>query len=794
MTHGGVGGYDYYAATGDHPDEDSYAPADSYGPASDGEEATHVAHSPGPGGPAERSAAGLSAKAARRRKTWRRVRRSCYVAACLMFIAPVLVFAYGYFSWKTPTQEDITSQKQPVQINYSDGSRLATVEDEGSRRMINSLDDVSPAVRNATISAEDDTFYSNPGFDVMGILRSAFFLVTGTGSGGGSTLTQQFIKLHLELNDKNADYVRKVKEIVLAYKMTQQQDKDDILKAYLNTAYYGRGATGITAASEAYFGKSPDQLTQEEAAVLAGAVQRPYDNDPRGNAEQAQERWDYVTGRMVANGFMSEQERQQASMPQTRDRTEWRQDNRLTPVQSAIKNRVLDELEREGYNQQTLSTGGYSVNTTIDPRAQQAAERAVQETLQGEPESVRTSLVAVDPENGAVRAYNGGATEVEGLDYANQPQQPGSSFKPFVAAAGLQQGQGIGRYYDGTAPQEIAGTVFDNSEGVSCDVPTHCGVREAMTKSVNTPFVNMATQFGPGKVAEAAHAAGIPQEYGDQPTLQSPNGGVDAGIALGMYPVRPIDMAAGYASFANDGMRVDPHMVQSITHTVEGEKQEIQLHTAQPQPAYASDRAESKNIAANVAETLMNVVDHSDLGLDGGRPVAAKTGTHQFGDTDDNQNAWMIGATPQISASVSMLAEDEQGSPTALTDSSGSMVYGSGLPGEAWQRFMNTYHEGMPIEQFPDAKPIGQYADVPPSTSDTSSQPPSSSSTPPTTSSQQPSETSQQPSETESSEPTSSDPLDENCGIFGCPEDGDEEPAGPPGMSQQPSRTEREQE
>lgn len=737
----------------------------------------------------------MTPQQARRRRTWRRVRRSCYVAVAVMILLPMAVFAYGYMNWKTPTQEDITSQKQPIQINYSNGDRLATVEDEGSRRMLNSLDDASPAMRDATVSAEDASFYSNPGFDVMGILRSIYFLGTGGGSGGGSTITQQFIKLHLELNETDSTYVRKVKEIVLAYKMTQQQDKDDILKAYLNTAYYGRGATGITAASEAYFGKEPNQLKPNEAALLAGVVQRPYDNDPRGNEEQAEDRWDYVVGQMEQNGYLSSEDKQSAQIPETRGRTEWRQDNRLTPGQSAVKNRVLDELEKAGYNQNALSTGGYSVKTTIDPRAQESANQAVEEATADQPDGIRSSLVAVDPRNGAVRAYNGGSTEVDGLDYAEQPQPPGSSFKPFVAAAGLQQGQGIGLFYDGSAPQDIAGTTFENSEGVACDVPDHCGVREAMTKSVNTPFVNMASQFGPQAVAKTAHQAGIPQKYGDNPTLQSPGGGVDAGIALGMYPLRPVDMAGAFSTFSNDGMRVKPHLVESISHKADGQDETIQLNDEQPQPAYADNPEESKNIAANTAETMKEVADHSDLTLQGDRPVAAKTGTHQFGSTDDNQNAWMMGATPQISTAVSMMAEDENGSPTALEENSGKKVYGSGLPGEAWQNFMNAYHEGKPVEELPDPEPIGQFEDVPPSTPETSSETSSPSTTPPS-SSESPSESSESPSESETGDPTESETEDEEtCGLLGCPDDdmGSDLDDGGPGITP-PSRTPEEEE
>ncbi|MCC5697178.1 penicillin-binding protein, partial [Klebsiella pneumoniae] len=267
-----------------------------------------------------------------------------------------------------------------IVINYANGEPMAQIAPEGgSRTMIRDLDEVSEYLQNATVSAEDASFYENPGFDVMGILRSVYFLVTGSGVGGGSTITQQFIKLHLELNQTDSPYVRKVKEIVLSYKMTKEQSKEDILTAYLNTAYYGRGATGIYAASEAYFGKKPSELDPAEAAVLAGVVQRPYANDPRADPEQAEKRWNYVMDQMVENDYLSASERQSLEMPTTRPRTEWRKDSRMSPNQDAIYRQVLAELESQGWSEDSLSRGGYTIATTIDPDAQKAAEQAVED-------------------------------------------------------------------------------------------------------------------------------------------------------------------------------------------------------------------------------------------------------------------------------------------------------------------------------------------------------------------------------------------------------------------------------
>src|SRR5690606_28405961 len=433
-----------------------------------------------------------------------------------------------------------------------------------------------------------------------------------------------------------------------------------------------------------------------------------------------------------------------------------------SPNQDAIYRQVLAELESQGWSEDTLSRGGYTITTTIDPDAQKAAEQAVEDVLAGQPDNIKTSLVAVDPNTGGVRAYHAGNEQIGDLDYAAQPQEPGSSFKPFVVATGLKAGYGIGEVYDGSAPREIAGTVFDNAPGSACEVPTHCGIREALNESVNTVFVEMAVKFGPHNVAKLAHQAGIPEKYGDTPTLQSPNGNVDAGIALGMYPVRPIDMAGAYAAFANDGKRIKPHFVEKLT---DPNGEESMVHVPQPEPAFSDDPEESRDIAENVVQALLGVVDRSKLTLDGNRPVAAKTGTHQYFDTKMNKNAWMIGATPQLSAAVAMLAEEDS-KPVPLKEASGKIVYGSGLPGKVWQEFMNAYHQGLKIEKFDLHKKIGQFEYVPPPPPSTESSQPPSSSMPPSESSTRPSDPSESRDEDEEEEEEEQERP--QCGLFGC--------------------------
>lgn len=626
-----------------------------------------------------------------------------------------VAFGIGYVMWDVQSPESVAqATAQTIVIKYADNSELTRiVPGSGNRTMIGDVTrEVSRPMRDATLAAEDPTFYQNPGFDVTGIFRAVWGQLTGSDSGGGSTLTQQYIKLSTG-NDQRT-YLRKFKEIVLAFKMSQQQSKDEILKAYLNTAYYGRGAYGIHAAADVYFHKKPKDLDASEGAVLAGMVQQPSNNDPRINPAQAQRRWTYVADQLAHYGFVTPEQRVAMRFPATQNSAD-RQTQNATGTQYQIREQVLAELDQQGYSLQSLERHGYTVVTNIDRRAQQAAEDAVSTVLRGQPSNLHPALVAVEPSTGAIRAYyGGGGTDAGGFDYANAQQQAGSAFKPFVALAGLEQNRGLGELYDGSSPREIAGTTFANNPGVRCDDPPHCSVREAITKSVNTVFVDMGVQFGTAKVADAAYQAGIPREINGKPTLQNADGTVSAGIALGMYPVRTKDMASAYATFANNGMRNQPRFVHKIVDNSTGKT--VQDFAPQPRPAFdANDPRRNRNLAANVTESLLQVADHSHLPLNG-RPVAAKTGTHQYGagDSADNEKAWMVGYTPQISTAVSMSAGDAQNPVLPVRDANGTPVFGGSLPGHIWQQFMDAYLTGKPVQPFTKAEPIGQFYPPPP--------------------------------------------------------------------------------
>ncbi|MQA08527.1 MAG: penicillin-binding protein [Pseudonocardiaceae bacterium] len=701
-------------------------------------------------------------RAKRKKKVWRRARRIMYALAALFILGPIAVFAVLYMIVDVPSPEQVAAQQnQVVTLQYANGKEMSQIIPEEGNRKIVQPEDVPEQVKHAAYAAEDATFESNAGFDISAIMRAGWNQLTG-GGGGGSTISQQYIKKATE----NEEYSlkRKALEVVKSYKMNNELSKREIITAYLNTIYFGRGANGIQAASKAYFNKDDlRQLTKPESALLTGMIQSPGRADDMVYMKQ---RWNYVMDQMVANKWMTPQERQSAKFPQPISQAERRKNlNRAEGPEGLIEQRVLAELQTEaGLTEDQVQHQGLTIKTTIDPAAQKAAVKAVDEVMNGQPQNLRNALTAIDPKSGGVRAYYGGKDAL-GLDYAQSLQEPGSSFKPFDLVALLRMNKGLGETYDGSSPRTIAGTEVNNSEGVNC---ARCTVATAMEKSINTVFVDMAVNTtGTKAVAKAAHDAGIPKMVGDQKLLEGLDGGSpDANIAIGggRTQVRTIDMAAAYATFAADGQRRKPHFVAEAKNA-EGEV--VHVGPNQSAPALDSDPERSKQIAGNVTDSLRPVVPYSELSCPGEWDCVGKTGTHQYVDpsgekTDDNSKAWMVGYTRSISAAVWVGSDKNE----PILDSDGSPVYGSGLPGEMWQTFMDAYHANKPPEKFPEVDPIGKYARA-----DEEYQTPTSSA-PPSTSSE--------PSEPSPTQPSPTPPPSQTTPPSTEPEEPTEEPTEPP--------------
>jgi membrane peptidoglycan carboxypeptidase len=488
--------------------------------------------------------------------------------------------------------------------------------------------------------------------------------------------------------------------------MSSEWSKDEVLQAYLNIIYFGRGAYGISAAAKAYFDKPVEQLTVAEGGLLAALIQRPSTLDPAIDPDGAAKRWNWVLDGMVSMGALSEDERSQQVFPQTVSPEQARSNNVTTGPNGLIERQVTKELlDLFNIDEQTLNTQGLQITTTIDPKAQQAAENAVTKNLKGEMPDMRSAVVSIDPKTGGVKAYYGGS-DAQGFDFAQAGLPTGSSFKVFALVAALEQGMGLGYQID-SSPVTVNGIKITNVEGEGCGV---CNIAEALKRSLNTSYYRLMLKLknGPSDVADAAHKAGIAESFpGVEHTLSEDGKGgpPNNGVVLGQYQSRVLDMASAYATLADSGVYHKPHFVEKVVNS----RGEV-LFDASTTDNTGEQRI-PKAVADNVTAAMQPIAGYSrGHNLAGGRPSAAKTGTNQLGDTDANRDAWMVGYTPSLATAVWVGTTDGT---QPLVTASGGQVYGSGIPSDIWKSTMDGALKGTDNESFPKPTEIGGYAGVP---------------------------------------------------------------------------------
>jgi membrane peptidoglycan carboxypeptidase len=676
-----------------------------------------------------------------------------------------------YASTEVPSPDSITNAQTTV-VYYSDGvTEMARLGDENRTNV--TLDQIAKPAQQAVLAAENRDFYTDPGISFTGIIRAAWNNVTGGSTQGGSTITQQYVKNAI-LQNSDQTFGRKFQELFLAIKLDNNYTKDQILENYLNTIYYGRGAYGIEAAANTYFKVPAAQLTAQQGAVLAVLVRSPSRYDPEVSPEDATDRWGKVLDAMVDEGWMTAAERTASVYPPVEPKA-GSSLGMPTDYQGLIVNRVLIEMENEhGYDEQQIRAGGLRITTTVDPAMQNAAVTAVREVMEGEPvEVLREALVAVDPRTGAVKAYYGGEIGAgEGaIDYARAQRQPGSSVKPYVLAKALENGISVTARRDGSSPQTFPdrppNRPVRNSGGVSCP---NCTLTEAITRSLNTTFYGLTYELGAPNVRDLMlRATGLGETWeggilDGRTTLADPEtGGTDSGLGIGQYEMRTIDQAVGFATFANGGIHRDPYFVAKVASN-DGT---VLLENAPD----AGEQVLSADVANDVTFATKGVAAYSKRALEDGREVASKTGTVGSSD-EDNSDAWMVGYTPSLSTAVWMGSDGND----PIVDVRGRIIYGSGLPGAIWQRFMNAVLAGTPKEDLPD-KPSFQGDTGEGVPEPTTEAPPSTSAAPAPSSETAPPETSVATTTPTTTATTS--PTTPAAGTSGLPPGGG--PGGPPG-------------
>ena len=602
----------------------------------------------------------------------RRVLRTLLLTAGVGICAFIVCFGVLWALTPIPgtTQELATAQGSV--IYYRDGKTV--LARQGVNRKIVPLSRVPHVVRNAVIAAENRTFYQDQGISLSGMARSVWSTLTGRQLQGGSTITQQMVRNYYSGLSQERSISRKLKEIMIALKVDRSKSKDWILEQYLNTIYYGRGAYGIQAASEAYFAKDVKDLTPAEAAYLAAVIQQPsrFANPTGTDLEAAKARWRAVVNGMVEIGALTREEADRLTFPTLAKR---KPSLSLGGQDGYMLALVRSELNRHGYTDEDIDRGNLKIITTFDKRLMRLAREAVEEVLpENTPKKVRTGLAAVDPATGEVVAFYGGRYESYQYDNAFSAKvQAGSTFKPYALAAALEEGYGLATWVNGNSPLRIGSDRIPNAGGKSYGM---INLIEATRLSVNTAFVELGRMVGLDKVAAVAEAVGIPAE---QLAAQRPY----PTFPLGTASVSAVQQAAGYATFAAEGVYHAPHVVRSV----------VDANGVTRTFSSPGRQVLRKETAADVTYALEQVIN-SGTGTAAriGRPAAGKTGT-----TDESAAVWFAGYVPQLSVAVNMFRDDNK--PVEIPGY--GELYGGTLPAQIWRHFMSAALEGEPVKEFP---------------------------------------------------------------------------------------------
>src|ERR687897_336448 len=554
-------------------------------------------------------------------------------------------------------------------------------------RFVVPLDDIDPTLRDAVVAIEDQRFYEHRGLDFEAIGRAAVENIQSLSiQEGGSTITQQLIKNTYIAQEQRMipSFERKFAEASLAWQYEEDHSKEEILEQYLNTVYFGANAYGAEAAAKTYFNKKAENLTLPESALLAGIIQLPGVYDPFLDPEGARGRRNVVLDRMLEYGYITEQQHEEAvkaDLVLSRGRVEHENDNEY------FLNAVRKELAEE-YGDDTVYEGGLEIHTTLDPELQEMANTAVDSIVNPEAGDPSASLVSIEPGTGAVRAMVGGSDfDQVKFNLATQAhRQAGSSFKPFVYAEAIEQGISPETTYVSKHLEVPMGPyerpyVVDNYDFIERGPIT---LEKAMADSDNTVFVQLALDVGLENVVEEAHEMGITSEVEAYPSTAI--GGLGEGVT-------PLEMASAYSTLPNQGVHMEPFLVQRVTKEENGEEIVVEEHRLRDEQALTRDEA------AVVTQALRRVITdgtasyYHNLDADIGRPAAGKTGT-----TNNFVDAWFIGFIPQLTTSVWVGYPDER---RPMVNINGlTEINGENYPLDIWSLYMQSAVQMFPEQEF----------------------------------------------------------------------------------------------
>lgn len=619
-------------------------------------------------------------------------------------IGAILFFSFIIYIQRTlPDPNSIANRKvsESTKIYDRTGEVLLYDIHGEEKRTIISWEQIPDSLKNATLAAEDSSFYSHGGFDVRGIIRSLFNDITSLSlSQGGSTITQQLVKQTLLGSEKTA--LRKIKELFLSIELERKFSKDQIFWMYLNQIPYGSNTYGVQEASKAFFNKNASELTLNESAVLSALPQAPSYYSPYGNrVDGLITRKNGILANMKKLGFISDVEYEQAIAEDITKSFHSSTEN-ITAPHFVI---MVKEYLASKYGEDAIESSGFNIITTLDTDLQESAESVVSKYSIINKTKYRASnaaLVAVNPKNGNVLALVGSS---DYFDVANQGnfnvatsgpgRQPGSSFKPFAYAVAFQKG-----YPDSTILFDFKtefnpscspdGNQFRDQYGLACYSPRNYDgifrgpvtLRQALGQSLNIPSVKTLYLAGIPETIGLAQKMGIT-------TLTEPNR-YGLSLVLGGAEVHPIDMASAYGVFANDGIRNPWRIIQRIEdasgHIIEESKD-------QPQRVLDTQTARLMNNILSDNSARAAVFGYNNSLYFPGYEVGAKTGT-----TQENKDGWVAGFTPSISTVVW----------TGNNDNKSMTAAGAGISaaGPMWHEFMAKALSTLPRESFPQPEPV----------------------------------------------------------------------------------------
>ena len=602
-----------------------------------------------------------------------------------VFIAGMAMFLYLYNTLTVPAPDDL-ALAQKTTVYYADGTTEMGTLGEINRQIIDTttLPDYVP---KTIVASEDRTFYTNNGVDLKGIFRALINNLRGGARQGGSTLTQQYVERYYI--GETTSYTGKLKEAVLAIKINREKSKDEVIGAYMNTIYFGRGAYGIDAAAQAYFGHGANQLTLSESALLAAVIPAPSAWDPAVNPDKAKERWERDLNLMVEDGWITQAEKDAAVFPETIDPDSLGNAS-MTGTTGYLMAQVKAELLASGqFDDDKISQGGLRITSTIVKEHQDqavAAAEGMNEVRGWDPTHQHVALSSMDPATGEILA------EYAGADYEQRQQNAvtqdiamaGSSFKPFALLANARLGGTVNDTFSGKSPQyfrDMKTPVF-NDGGYSFGDVT---LVKATAYSINTVFVALNDDVEPENTRKAAVDAGIPEE-----TL-----GLNDHIlnVLGSASPHNIDLTTAYSTIANGGERVTAHIVKKV----EDSNGKL-LYSGDVAPKRVFDVEEISSImpaleAVTKGEGTAANVDPAIARL----ATAGKTGT-----SSDQLSAQFVGFVPGMVTTVSMYQSDDAGNSVPLDDVGGlGQFHGGDWPVDVWIDYMKPATANLPGDDFP---------------------------------------------------------------------------------------------